>query len=240
MVGVMIGSGIYRTPPIIAQHLLTPAWILSLWVAGGALSLAGALTYAELASMYPRSGGVYVFLHQGLGPAVAFVFGWTYMLITKPFAAAGIAVIFSEHLLVLGGLRQADPWIQALAVNGITTVALVVLTAINVRGVGIATNIAKGLTGFKMIALAAIVLLAVVLWKGDAGHRPRPPRADPPRVGSRDARDPPTFDGWSDISAIAGGSAAAEEHPARLRPRHGGRDGALRRGNAVYLAGAAA
>jgi amino acid transporter len=54
MVGVMIGSGIYRTPPIIAQHVLSPAWILALWTAGGALSLAGALTYAELASMYPR------------------------------------------------------------------------------------------------------------------------------------------------------------------------------------------
>jgi len=206
MVGVMIGSGIYRTPPIIAQHLLSPAWILALWTLGGALSLAGALTYAELASMYPRSGGVYVFLHQGLGPAVAFVFGWTYMLITKPFAAAGIAVIFSEHLLALGGLRQADPWIQALAVNGITTVALVVLTIINVRGVGIATNIAKALTGFKMLALAAIVLLAVVLWKGDAGHF----QAAPPPEPILRALAPVmlailwTYDGWSDVGAIAG------------------------------------
>jgi amino acid transporter len=156
--------------------------------------------------MYPRSGGVYVFLHQGLGPAVAFVFGWTYMLITKPFAAAGIAVIFSEHLLALGGLRQADPWLHALAVNGITTVALAVLTVINVRGVGLATNIAKGLTGFKMFALAAIVLLAVVLWKGDAGHFQAAPAPEP----VLSALAPVmlailwTYDGWSDVGAIAG------------------------------------
>ena len=59
------------------------------------LSLAGALTYSELATMYPQSGGVYVFLREGLGRPVAFTFGWTYMLITKPFAAAGIAVVFA-------------------------------------------------------------------------------------------------------------------------------------------------
>jgi APA family basic amino acid/polyamine antiporter len=115
-------------------------------------------------------------------------------------------VIFSEHLLALGGLRQADPWIQALAVNGITTVALVVLTVINVRGVGIATNIAKALTGFKMLALAAIVLLAVVLWKGDAGHF----QAAPPPEPILRALAPVmlailwTYDGWSDVGAIAG------------------------------------
>ncbi len=217
MVGVIIGSGIFRTPPIIAQHLLSPALVLGLWAAGGLLSLAGALTYAELASMYPRSGGVYVFLHQGLGPAVAFVFGWTYMLITKPFAAAGIAVIFSEHLLALGGLRQADPAIQALAVNGITTVALVGLTLINVRGVTMATNVAKALTGFKIFALLTIVLLALALWKGE----PQNFAASPAPESFLRAIGPVmlailwTYDGWSDVGAIAG----EIEDPQRNIPR---------------------
>jgi APA family basic amino acid/polyamine antiporter len=217
MVGVIIGSGIFRTPPIIAQHVMSPAWVLALWVAGGLLSLAGALTYAELASMYPRSGGVYVFLHQGLGPAVAFVFGWTYALITKPFAAAGIAVIFSEHLLALGGLRQADPLLQTLAVNGITSVALFALTVINVRGVGFATNLAKGLTAFKIAALVAVVLLAVGLWKGDAAHFAAEPAPEP----LLRALAPVmlailwTYDGWSDVGAIAG----EIEDPQRNIPR---------------------
>jgi basic amino acid/polyamine antiporter, APA family len=217
MVGVIIGSGIFRTPPIIAQHLLSPAWVLGLWTAGGLLSLAGALTYAELAAMYPRSGGVYVFLHQGLGPAVAFVFGWTYMLITKPFAAAGIAVIFSEHLLVLGGLRQADPLVQTIAVNGITTVALFVLTVINVRGVGMATNIAKALTAFKIAALVAIVLLAVVLSKGNAENFVAAPAPEPllRAIAPVMLAILWTYDGWSDVGAIAG----EIEEPQRNIPR---------------------
>ncbi|HEY3244344.1 MAG TPA: amino acid permease, partial [Phycisphaerae bacterium] len=62
MVGVIIGSGIFRTPPAIAQHLGSPAVILGLWLVGGVLSLFGALTYAELGTMFPRSGGIYVFL----------------------------------------------------------------------------------------------------------------------------------------------------------------------------------
>src|SRR5262245_53613698 len=101
MVGVTIGSGIFLTPPDIASQLGSPLLILLLWLFGGVLSLCGAFTYAEMATLYPESGGVYVFLREGLGRPTAFVFGWTYMLLTKPFAAAGIAVIFAEHLLLL-------------------------------------------------------------------------------------------------------------------------------------------
>src|SRR5688572_13498701 len=73
MVGVTIGSGIFRTPAEIANATDSPAFILLLWLVGGLLSLFGALTYAELATMFPQSGGVYVFLRQGYGRALAFV-----------------------------------------------------------------------------------------------------------------------------------------------------------------------
>src|SRR5262245_7771509 len=86
MVGVIIGSGIFRTPVSIAQQMDSPALILAMWAIGGVLSLFGAMTYAELATRTPRSGGIYIFLRRGLGGCVAFVFGWTYMIITKPFA----------------------------------------------------------------------------------------------------------------------------------------------------------
>src|SRR5262245_29598619 len=98
MVGIIIGSGIFKAPTSIAKELGQAGAILSLWLVGGVLSLFGAFTYAELATMYPQSGGVYVFLREGYGRCMAFVFGWTYMLITKPVAAAGIAIIFAEHL----------------------------------------------------------------------------------------------------------------------------------------------
>ncbi|MBS0187951.1 MAG: amino acid permease, partial [Planctomycetes bacterium] len=81
MVGVVIGSGIFRTPTTIAQNLGDPWLILGLWFLAGLIALCGALTFAELAAMMPRSGGVYVFLREGFGRCPAFVFGWTYMLI---------------------------------------------------------------------------------------------------------------------------------------------------------------
>src|SRR6188508_165121 len=105
LVGIVIGSGIFATPTIIARNLDSPGLILAFWVLGGLIALCGALTFAELAALLPHSGGIYVFLREGIGPCPAFVFGWTYMLINKPAAAGGIATVFSEHFIKLTGLN---------------------------------------------------------------------------------------------------------------------------------------
>lgn len=225
MVGVIIGSGIFRTPPEIATHLDSPALILALWAAGGLLSLCGALTYAEMATMFPQSGGVYVFLREGLGRAVAFVFGWTYMLITKPFAAAGIAVVGTEHLLRLCRVDIADPDRKRLVIDAITTVILIVLTIINVRGVGPSTAVAKVLTGLKMAALAAIVGIAAAMLKGSATHFAAGPAPEPLLTALAPVMMAImwTYDGWSDVGSIAG----EVKQPNRQLPR-------------IYLTGTAA
>ncbi len=218
MVGIIIGSGIFRTPPDIARALGSPALILSLWALGGVLSLFGAFTYAELACMYPQSGGVYVFLREGLGRPVAFVFGWTYMLISKPFAAAGIAVVFGEHTLSLFHIQIADPAHKRLAVNAITTAILVAFTAVNVVGVGPSTGIAKILTSIKLLALAAIVAGAALLAKGSLANLTAEPTSPQPLLT---ALAPVmfaimwTYDGWSDVGAIAG----EVRNPQRELPR---------------------
>lgn len=225
MVGVIIGSGIYRTPPEIAARLDSPALILVLWFAGGLLSLCGALTYAEMATMYPESGGVYVFLREGFGRAVAFVFGWTYMLITKPFAAAGIAVVGTEHLLKLCRVDIPDADQRRLVVDAITTLILVVLTVINVVGVGPSTAVAKVLTGLKFAALAAIVGVAAALMKGSAVNFAAHPSPEPFMVALAPVMMAImwTYDGWSDVGSIAG----EVENPSRQLPR-------------IYLVGTAA
>jgi amino acid transporter len=105
LVGIVIGSGIFATPTIIAKNLDSPGLILAFWVVGGLIALCGALTFAELAALLPHSGGIYVFLREGVGRCPAFVFGWTYMLITKPAAAGGIATVFSKHFQALTGLN---------------------------------------------------------------------------------------------------------------------------------------
>jgi APA family basic amino acid/polyamine antiporter len=205
MVGVTIGTGIFRQPSAIAGHLGSPAMVLALWALGGILSLCGALTYAEMATMYPRSGGVYIFLREGLGRPIAFVFGWTYMLISKPFAAAGIAVIFGENLVLLLRL-DLPPDQKTLLVNTITTASLVVLTLINVVGVGPSTGLAQVLTGLKIVALVGIIGIAVLIPGGMAANFHDGPSPKP----FWSALAPVmlavlwTYDGWSDLGSIAG------------------------------------
>jgi len=219
MVGVMIGSGIFATPPGIAEKMGSPMLVLALWAAGGVLALMGALTFAELAAMYPRSGGVYVFLREGFGAPVAFVFGWTYILLSKPLAAAGIAVVFATYLNNLLGTT----WDPAIA----TCLAIVLLTYINARGVRLGTDLAVVLTGCKMLALGAIVVLALVLVKGDAANFADQPQPGHPTfwlaVVPVMAAILWTYDGWSDVGAIAG----EVKNPQRMLPR-------------IYLVGTAA
>jgi len=206
MVGIIIGSGIFATPTSIARLMGDPWLILAIWLGGGVLSLFGALTYSELATMYPQSGGVYVFLREGFGRPLAFVFGWTYMLITKPAAAAGIAVVFGSHVNALLGVSWNEKWV--------TTFILVALTLVNVLGVRLGTGLAGFLTSIKVAALLAIVLLGVGLLRGTgANFRPQPAPLEPETglpIPFMLAIVPVmfkvmwTYDGWSDVGSIAG------------------------------------
>jgi APA family basic amino acid/polyamine antiporter len=198
MVGIMIGSGIFRTPASIAQEMGNPWLILLLWLAGGVLSLFGALTYAELGTLFPHAGGLYVFLQRGLGNRVAFIFGWTYMLLVQPLAIAGIATVFSEHLKGLLGIP--------LDVRATTCVVAILLTGVNVTGVHRGAGLAVILTGLKVAALALIVGLALVLTKGHVSHFV-PTEAPKPLILALApvlAAILWTYDGWSDAAAMAG------------------------------------
>jgi APA family basic amino acid/polyamine antiporter len=211
LLGVIIGSGIYQTPAEIAGHLGSPTVILAMWVAGGVLSLFGALSYAELGAAFPRSGGIYSFLYQGFGAPLAFTFGWTYTLITKPFAASAIATIFAKYLglnALLGG-----QWAEPVAV----CVLLVVLTWINVRGVRLGAGAGVVLTTIKVLSLAAICFLAVLLPGGSVenfapGESPQPLLTSIAPVMMMVLW---SYDGWSDVGAIAG----EIKNPQRTLPR---------------------
>ncbi len=219
MVGVVIGSGIFRTPTTIAQNLGDPYVILGFWLVAGLIALCGALTFAELAVMLPRSGGIYVFLREGFGRCPAFVFGWTYMLITKPSAAGGIAIIFAEHFNSLTGLQWNAPIL--------TCAALFVLTLINVLGVKGSARFAIVLTTLKYLALVGIIVLGVVAavreMTGDGGVgdvgggfvRTASPKPLMQAIVPVMAAIMWTYDGWSDVGAIAG----EVKNPQRTLPR---------------------
>ncbi len=204
MVGIIIGSGIFASPPDIAGVLGSPWLILVLWAAGGLLSLFGALTYAELAAMYPQTGGVYVFLREAYGRGMAFVFGWTYLLLSKPFAAAGIAIVFSRHLNPLLGVEWDD--------RVTTSVILVALTIVNTFGLRLGSGVAGFLTAIKLAALLLIVVLGIAAMNGSLANLTStgaPLRDDGP-VPIASALAVAlylimwTYDGWSDVGAIAG------------------------------------
>lgn len=214
MLGIIIGSGIFANPHTVAD-VSAGLWpMLGLWALGGLISLCGAFTYAELATAMPQAGGVYVFLREGYGRAgrcMAFVFGWTYMLISKPFAAAAIALVFGEHLCPLLGLEHTTTNAKLL-----TSGALVLLTFVNVIGVRLGSSLSGALTLFKLGALVAIIIGAFL----------SPPAVEPSGVSH--ALSIPlwkalvigmtavlwTYDGWSDVGALAG----EIRNPKRLLP----------------------
>jgi basic amino acid/polyamine antiporter, APA family len=164
VIGVTIGSGIFRTPAAIAARVPDPFWMLIVWLIGGAISLCGALSVAELAASLPHTGGWYVYLRESWGRLAGFLFGWSELLLIRASAAGAIATVFAEYLLRSLGY---DPGASA-AVNVTAGAAIIVAALINIRGVRLGAAVTGASTVAKFAALAAIVVLAFALG-GTAG-----------------------------------------------------------------------
>jgi basic amino acid/polyamine antiporter, APA family len=177
--GSMIGSGIFIVSADIARSLPSPFWLLVAWLVTGVMTLLGALAYGELAAMFPRAGGQYVFLRESMGPLMGFLYGWTLFLVIQTGTIAAVAVAFGRFLGVLipaiGPDRYA--WFPHFdfAISGGTAelglspqrlVALVsiwVLTWINLRGVREGKMVQTTLTVVKTAALALLILLGITI-----------------------------------------------------------------------------
>ena len=161
VVGVTIGSGIFRVPATVANEVGSPSAIAVVWILGGIIALSGALTLAELAAALPESGGVFVYLREVYGPLVAFVFGWT-QLFLAPASLAGIALVFAEYLGTIVSLSPAGVRLAA----ALAIVAIGVAGYRSVRGLG---AIVSGASAGKTAALVLVVLAAFALGDGEAG-----------------------------------------------------------------------
>jgi APA family basic amino acid/polyamine antiporter len=124
IVGITIGSGVFRKPVTLAVDVGDPVAILGLWVAFGLVSLCGALAIAELASMLPHTGGVYVYLRAAYGASAAFVFGWLYLLVATPAAIGALAVFFAELVVELAGRDPGQASARLLAGIAAATILL--------------------------------------------------------------------------------------------------------------------
>jgi APA family basic amino acid/polyamine antiporter len=176
IVGSMIGSGIFIAPSIMAGYVASPGVWLGLWGVGGALTLLGAVSYAELAAMMPRAGGQYVFLREAFGARVAFLYGWTLFLVIQTGFNAAVAIAFAKFLGGVG-IRAGEADV-VLAIGGFTvsraqivaTGVIALLTAVNARGLREGALIQNVFTSLKVGAIALLAGVAFASGKGSLAH----------------------------------------------------------------------
>jgi basic amino acid/polyamine antiporter, APA family len=149
VMGGIIGAGIFVNPAVVARNVHTPLLVLGAWLIGGMIALIGAFVYAELAALRPRVGGQYAYLRDAYHPIVAFLYGWTLLLVVQTGGMAGAAIIFGRYFCELLGLSISE---QLVA-----TVALATLTAINCLGVRAGSNVQSTLMLIKLLAIALLI-----------------------------------------------------------------------------------
>jgi basic amino acid/polyamine antiporter, APA family len=162
-VGTIIASAIFIVPSAIAFQLHASIPTILVWIAGGLVSLLGALSVAELGAAMPRAGGQYVYLTRAYGPVWGFLYGWSSGVVINPASIAAIAVGFATYLGFFVPL--ANPGIKAVAVASI--VGLTVLNSLGVRVGAVTQNV---LTLIKMALLAALIVAGFVLPGGSAAN----------------------------------------------------------------------
>lgn len=149
VVGEVIGVGIFLTPAGMAKALGSPMWLLAVWLAIGAVTLAGALCLGELAARYPAAGGAYVYLREAYGPGVAFLFGWMSLLVMDPGITAALATGLASYAGYMIDLSDLGRMAVAVAV-------VLTLAAVNIAGVPLGARLLRWLTILKVGLLVLI------------------------------------------------------------------------------------
>jgi APA family basic amino acid/polyamine antiporter len=195
VIGIVIGSGIFVLPNLIARNLPSPIAILAVWIVSGVLSFFGALAYAELGAMMPATGGQYVYLREAYGPLCAFVCGWTFMLAVLAGGSAWLAVTFSIYL---GYFVALTP----LSAKAVSVALILVLSAVNYIGVREAAWVQRTFTFLKIAALL-ILIGSAFLTPQTAASAPAGP-VTAANFGFAMAACLMAYNGWSYVSFVAG------------------------------------
>lgn len=151
VIGGIIGSGIFINPYIVAQRLDSPGLVLGAWIAGGAIALAGAYSYAELGALFPKAGGQYVYLRDGYHPFAGFLYGWALLALIESGAIAAVAITFASYALRLAGRPDIAP--VPLAIG-----AIALLSIVNYVGVKPGSRVLNVLVVLKVGALGALIV----------------------------------------------------------------------------------
>lgn len=173
VVGSMIGSGIFITSAESSRLVGAPGWLLMAWALAGVLTITGALCCAELAAMWPRAGGQYVFLREAYGPSIGFLFGWALLLVIQSGTIAAVAVAFANFTGVLTSSISADNYLIAPRALGgyaislstqqlLAVVMILFLTLVNTRGLKTGKLIQNTFTFTKTAALVGLILVGLI------------------------------------------------------------------------------
>jgi len=207
LVGSTIGSGIFRSPAGIADKLPGPLPLLAIWLTGGLFALCGALTLAEVAGAFPRTGGVYVFIRESWGRLPAFLFGWAELVLIRAAALGAISTTFSEYFIrVLGYDPRVAPYSRY--VHYVAAGAILLLAAFNYVGMKWGSLVQNLTTIAKTGALLLLIVFALALGLPETGGHFTP--AAPAgsftfaRFGLALVSVLWVYDGWADVSFIGG------------------------------------
>ena len=149
VMGGIVGAGIFMNPSVVARQVHTPALILGAWAVGGGIALIGAFVYAELAVLRPSVGGQYAYLRDAYHPLVAFLYGWTLLLVVQTGGMAAVAMTFGTYFRELSGV--------GVPTSVLAVITLAVLTVINCLGVRAGANVQSALMVMKALAIIALV-----------------------------------------------------------------------------------
>jgi APA family basic amino acid/polyamine antiporter len=198
IIGIVIGSGIFLLPNLIARNIPSRSAILAAWVVSGILSLIGAFAYAELGTMLPATGGQYVYLREAYGPWCAFVSGWTFMLAVLSGGSAWLAVTFSIYA---GYFVPLTPVMSKVVSIGL----IAILSAVNYVGVRESAWVQRTSTYLKILAI--LILIGAGLFSphttGSASVAAHPP-ISLANFGIAMAACLMAYNGWSYVSFVAG------------------------------------
>lgn len=200
IIGIVIGAGIFKTPSMIAGITSDLGWMMAVWLAGSLISLAGALCYAELATMYPHAGGDYHFLNKAYGKNIAFLYGWAKATVINTGSIALLAFVFGDYMTKVLPLGAHSSVVWAVSI-------IVALTVVNLVGIHLSVSLQTLLTLFEVTGLL-VIIAAGFGWLGF----PLPPVVHEPAFSST----PPlgllglalvfvllTFGGWNESAYIS-------------------------------------
>ncbi len=196
MVGIVVGIGIFKTPAIVAANVGSEAAFIGVWVAGGIITLIGALCYAELAAAHPHAGGEYHFLTRAYGRPVAMLFGWARGTVIQTGAIAAVAFVLGDYAAQIAPIGPMGPAIYA-------ALSIVALTALNVIGTTQSKRMQIVMTFVEVGALGAIILLGL-FGGGEAPAQAAAPAPGSAAIGLAMVFVLLTYGGWSEAAYLSG------------------------------------